>query len=97
MNIRMLPASPASMAMASVTINGRTYSNPGTFIDMPDFDASVLDANSWIVAAQGGVGATAARPTVNLFPVLEYLDTTLGYIVKWNGSAWINPNTGGVV
>lgn len=81
----------------SKTVNGRTYSIAanGT-IDVPDFDALILEANGWQVSATHGVGTTAQRPAV---PVknMHYLDTTLGYVIRHDGKAWRNPSTGAVV
>ena len=47
---RLLP--PAAGPMQTMTVNGRSYSStPGNFLDVPDFDAQVLEANGWIFVA----------------------------------------------
>jgi hypothetical protein len=93
-NIRLFPPSSGP---TSHTVNGRTYSaSPGTSIDVPDFDAQVLQANGWTAAAPGGVGTTAQRP-VNPAKGAQYHDTTLGLTVTWDGKAWRNPATGSAV
>jgi hypothetical protein len=41
----------------SISFNGRTYSSrPGVAIPVLDFDAPVLQANGWTLAALGSVG-----------------------------------------
>jgi hypothetical protein len=57
-------------------------------------DAATLASSGFIVVARSGV--TAARPS-SVKPGEHYLDTTLGYLIIWNGSAWINPATGAPV
>lgn len=37
----------------------------------------------------GATGATAARPS-SPEPGQQYFDTTLGYPIWWNGSAWVD-------
>jgi hypothetical protein len=34
-------------------------------------------------------GTTAQRPTKNLYIGKPYFDTTLGYGIKYNGTAWV--------
>jgi hypothetical protein len=92
-NIRLIP--PGTGKYATLPVNGRTYTCAlGAFIDVPDFDANVLTANGWIRIAV--VGTTAQRPT-NPGTGMLYHDTTLGYVVVWEGAAWRNPNSGSVV
>ena len=91
--IRVMPA--GSGKFTTTTVNGRTYSCAlGATIDVPDFDAAVLTANGWIQVAP--VGTTSQRPVKpgigNFFH-----DTTVGYLVIWEGAAWRNPATGSAV
>lgn len=82
---------------ATLTTNGRTYTAAsGGFVDAPDFDARILSANGWTHAADGGVGATASRPS-NPQKGLVFNDTTLGYNIRFNGKNWINPSSGATV
>lgn len=92
MNIRLLPPPNGG----NTTVNGRTYvAAAGATLDVPDFDAQVLSANGWTkVAAQ--VGATATRPALP-FQGQTFHDTTLGYVVVFEGKAWRNPSTGAAV
>lgn len=98
-NIRMMP--PNNVA-TTTTINGRTYTcAAGATIDIPDFDARVLGANGWVNAAGNGivestVGTTAQRPA-RPSPGQTFHDTTLGFIVAFDGRSWRNPATGAVV
>ncbi len=88
-NVRMLPPAVAS---SPVTRHARTY-NPaaGAFQDVPDFDAKTLEANGW--TRIGLVGPTSARPSPAQRS-LQFLDTTLGLIVIFDGAVWRNPATG---
>jgi hypothetical protein len=98
----MLP--PNAVGQQVVTANGRTYSGaPGTYQDVPDFDAAVLMANGWTKAALSG--PTSARPTTNAnvsapytaAAGLDFLDTTLGKVICFDGAAWRDPATGAAV
>lgn len=93
-------------AYYSVTGNGYTDTNAGSTAaspptayaaDMPDDDALFADANGWVAVAKG-VGTTVARP---VWPRdragWSYLDTTLGYVIIWDGQTWRNPATGASV
>lgn len=94
MNHRMLPPNGAA---ASTTVNGRTYSCAANgYVDVPDFDALVLESNGWTIAANGGVGTTAQRPT-NPKKNDTFHDSTLGYNIKFNGKGWVNPTSGAAV
>lgn len=90
---------PNNVATTAV-VNGRTYSvAAGGTVDVPDFDADILEANGWVKGAStggGGVGATAARPA-NPQRHQEFLDTTLNVIIRFDGKAWRNPATGAAV
>lgn len=77
------------------TINGRLYSAAaGSTLQVPDFDAGVLAANGWTLVAT--VGTTAQRPA-NPYQSMFYHDTTLGYVIVFEGAVWRNPNTGAAV
>ena len=92
---RMIP--PTSGANVITAKGGRGYTaTAGGTIDVPDFDAEVLEANGWIRAARLGVGSTAQRPTglTQSDRGKDYLDTTIGYNILWTGSAWRVPLTG---
>jgi hypothetical protein len=54
-----------------------------------DAAASVI-YQTFVVVCQSG--ATSARPT-NPSVGLKYLDTTLGYVVVFDGANWRNPAT----
>ena len=77
-----------------MTVNGRAYTCAvGSSITVPEFDALELEANGW-VGEQGG--ATATRPA-NPAKGQQFLDTTLGYIIKFDGKVWRNLATGAAV
>jgi hypothetical protein len=66
--------------------SGRTYTAaPGGTLDVPDFDAVVLEANGWVKLAY--VGTTAQRP-VNPIKGLPFIDTTLSKVCVHEGSNW---------
>jgi hypothetical protein len=54
-------------------------------------DAAALTSQGFILVAQSG--PTSARPS-SVKPGQHFLDTTLGYLIIFNGVAWINPATG---
>jgi len=98
----MLP--PTAVSQQNRIANGRAYSGaPGAAVDIVDFDAEVLAANGWIKVALSG--PTTARPSATLgvsAPYLavagtHYFDSTLGYVIVFDGSAWRNPATGSAV
>lgn len=100
MNIRMLPPTGG----ATFAVAGRSYTAAAnSFIDVPDFDAIVMQANGWTKCA--AVGPTTARPTVASPGFagapragFQFFDTTLSKTVIWHRSgAWIDPATGGAV
>ena len=95
MTLRVLPPNGAA---ASITVFGRSYTcAAGAYLDVPDQDAYILEANGWIIAAHMGVGTTAQRPTAGLQTGKRYFDTTLGYTIIWTGTSWVNPSNGNVV
>lgn len=88
---RMLPPPDATQGINPCAANGRLYkAAPGSYLDVPDFDAQVLAANGWTLATNGGSGPSAARPVA---PVkgTAYHDASLGYTVIWDGKTWRNP------
>ena len=68
----------------------------GSYADVTALDANVLGSQGFLQVGNGS-GPTSLRP--NLIgdpqaPGFQYLDTTLGLIVVWNGAGWVNPVTG---
>ena len=95
MTMRVLPPSAAAKTTAA---NGRTYTcAAASYLDVPDQDAAILEANGWIIVVHMGVGTTAQRPTTGLQMGKRYLDTTLGYTIRYTGKSWVNPANGNVV
>ena len=105
---RMLPGEAGNgnaMQARTCAVNGRTYAYAsGTTVDAPACDAYELEANGWFRCGGykcAGVGTTAQRTalaTAGMTPGMTYLDTTLGYIVVFDGKAtWRNPITGAAV
>ncbi len=98
--IRISPP-PGATGNAAIAVSGRNYScAAGSTIDVLDADAHIMSANGW--TEQGFVGTTAQRPTPQdaapvLMTGLVYIDTTLGYAIRWDGAAWRNPSTGAAV
>jgi len=93
MTMRIMP--PANGA--TTTVNGRTYTcAAGSTVDVPDHDALVLESNGWTLVAQHGANTTALRPT-NPVKNSTYLDTTLGFVIKFDGKVWRNPVSGAAV
>jgi hypothetical protein len=73
---------------ATQTIEGRTYVGvSGTPLDVVDADAYVLAANGWTISAKQGVGTTAQRPA-NPQRGDEWIDTTVGAHIKFDGKVW---------
>jgi hypothetical protein len=95
----MLP--PAVVQQQTVTVNGRRYSGqPGSTLDPPDFDAGPLAANGWVDCSLSG--PTGSRPSSAvgvpaLFVGLEFIDTTIGAVIRWDGASWRNVITGAAV
>lgn len=94
-NIRVMP--PATGA-TTCTVNGRVYTCAvGAFLDVPDFDAYVLQSNGWTAPAGGAqVGTTAQRPA-KPGKGQSFHDASLGYVIHFDGANWRNPNTGAIV
>jgi len=97
-NFRMLP--PNNASQQTVTANGRTYSGaPGSTLDVPDFDAQILAANGWVMVCASGPSSSRPLPIMASAPYVagpgfQYLDTTLGAVIVYDGAAWRNPLTG---
>ena len=98
--VRMIP--PNGGDRNPIVVNGRTYTCAanGT-IDVPDFDAKIMEANGWhpatsISTVAETTGATAARPVA---PPKghEFCDTTVGAVIRWDGKGWRNKVTGASV
>jgi hypothetical protein len=92
---------PGVGAPTTVTVpGGRTYTCAiGSTIQVPDSDALILLANSWLRSANA-TGTTAARPTAvagGAIPLnYEYYDTTLSVNVMWNGKNWVKHTDGSI-
>ncbi len=98
-NMRMTP--PDNNTLEPIAVNGRTYKcNVGSTIDVPDFDAGVLEANGWVNTGGPGatVGTTAQRP-VRPAKGTKHVDTTVGAVVVYLGTTvgWTHSLSGGTV
>ena len=94
---RLMP--PGGGDPATITVNGRFYSCAiGQEITVPDQDAYLMMANGWVASASGagGAGITASRPTGSVDGA-EYFDSTLNKTIVFDGTFWIDPDTGAVV
>lgn len=88
-----------------LNVNGRVYPpvSPGTVIDVPDFDTAGLCGNGYTRIAISG--PTSARPSANpntappYFAAsgLQFVDTTIGKLVVFDGATWRDPVTGSSV
>lgn len=92
---------PSTAAKTTTTVNGRSFTAAlGTTQDVLDADALELSANGYMVIGgkeSVGTGTTANRPTTDLFIGAMYGDTTLGYIVVYDGASWRDPIAGTAV
>lgn len=85
----------------TLSFYGRSYTGvPGTFQDVEDSDAQMLEANGWSRVAQ--VGPTASRPAATVNPGVptrgdKYFDTTVGDMIVFDGLTWRSPITGAAV
>jgi hypothetical protein len=73
---------------------------PGSFLDVMDADAGVLQANGWIYVAPSG--PTSARPVGRLglyqsAPGSTFWDTTIGKLIISDGQSWRDPVNGNAV
>jgi len=88
---------PSSGFYNPMTINGVQYSCAvGSTIDVPNHVADTMKANGWQSSSDSGADTTANRPIATKVGQ-TFLDTTLGYVIKWDGKVWRNPNTGAAV
>lgn len=95
MTHRMIP--PSNGFYNPITVFDKSYGcAAGGTVDVPDNVAEIMKANGWTPAGDTGAGASAARPA-NARVGQTFLDTTLGYVVKWDGKVWRNPATGAAV
>jgi hypothetical protein len=91
--VRVLP--PIDARYQTTTANGRSYTAaPGAALDVLDFDAAVITANSWLRV--GRSSTTATRPTDPRLGEL-ILDSTLAKMICWDGAHWRDPATGSAV
>ena len=81
----------AQMNLRDVIANRPAASIAGRIFYATDTGAGYRDnGSSWdIWMNQGGSGNTAGRPVTSTIGV-RYFDTTLGYVVWWNGSNWVD-------
>ena len=94
-NIQMMAGNGA---INPITVNGRTYTAAAAgVVTVPDFDASVMEANGWLRTAAHGAAATTARPTSGLFKGMTIFDSTLSVNIAWDGKQWRSTATGAVV
>lgn len=94
---RMLP--PGNGLHPGITINGRSYSAAlGSYQDMPSFDAKIAEANGWVRGNTPTMtDTTTNRPLTNLYAGRTMLDTTLAYLIVYDGALWRNPATAAAV
>lgn len=79
---------PGAASPNPITVNGRVYTcAANSTLDVPDFDAAIMEANGWMPATRDGVVTTANRPAA---PVKgqELVDSTLGKKIRWDGKLW---------
>jgi hypothetical protein len=95
---QMMPPVVQGGKTVTTTIFGRVYSAaPGAVVMAASAtDADVLDANGWVRCCRNATGTTTQRPVPG-FKGYEYLDTTLGYVIVWDGATFRNPATGASV
>jgi len=99
--VRMLPPPNNSVVRHNTVITmpsgTRHDGTANPFVDAEVHEARILSANGWIPVCadqNAQVGATTSRPTTGLYPGLQYMDTTLGFIVTYDGLNWKRPDTG---
>jgi hypothetical protein len=88
-----------------INVSGRVYPavSPGTMIDVPDFDAAGLCGNGYTRIAISG--PTSARPSTNpnttppyvAAPGVQFVDTTIGKLIVFDGAVWRDPISGSAV
>jgi hypothetical protein len=101
MDYRMMP--PTDVRYQTRTVNGRTYSGTpaGGPQTIPDHDGDMLGgANGWTFIALSGPTSSRPAGTVGRYAVsvgMEYFDTTLTKLIKYDGATWRDPATGAAV
>lgn len=84
-------------AGGTITIQGRVYTAAaGVPVLMPDGDALIAGASGWTLTRQEAGGATSARP-VNPLRNHQFVDTTVGAKIVFDGLLWRNQATGAAV
>ena len=98
--VRMLPPVSSNPSPTNGK-GGRNYSvSAGSYLDVPVFDANLLEANGW--TRIGLVGATSGRPLatdadIQRITGVLYVDTTLNAVVIGCADGkWRNVLTGAV-
>ncbi len=70
------------------------YDKIGFVNDSPPYmnDANMNHMDDGIAAAHNSTGTTAQRPDLTGKPAsnLGYFDTTLGQMIYWNGTEWVD-------
>ena len=76
--------------------NGDTFVNKNSLPNEPRCWRATKTSRSYnlsetlnIVAINEGIGTTEERPTCYLSMGYQYFDTTLGKLITWNGSSWV--------
>ncbi len=83
-NHRLL--APVNAQYQTMQANGRTYScEPGSFLDVPNFDAAILEANGWVFVALSG---TTAERTAAPVRGQQFYDTSLSKFIIFDGATW---------
>jgi hypothetical protein len=92
---------PNAAAVSPVIVNGRAIPASASPVDDTFEATGSLCGSGWFRVCR--VGTTAERPTTSAqepSPAgisMLFLDTTLGYVIVFDGVAWRNPMTGAVV
>lgn len=88
---------PPANGPLTIEVFGRKFTTTaGTPINVSDSEAQILVANGWLICAEGGTGATTGRPA-NPKIGTRFTDTTVGYLVIWDGKNWRKAIDGGSV
>ncbi len=84
-SVQVLP--PANGPFA-IEVFGRKFSTTaGTPLTVQTGEAQILAANGWIISTDGGHGPTSGRPVAPLVNT-RYTDTTVGFLILWDGKVW---------
>ena len=101
---RLMP--PTVTGWQTMAANGRTYTCAiGSVLDVPNFDANVLEANGWSFVAISGTSSDRPAPSTNPIgpegaqagPGTKYFDTTLDELIVCDGVTWRSPVDGSAV